>query len=100
MLINPENSPSPREHTNEALNFLKTDAALCNDNVDTWLYKVHCVSGTFNELGDPAGGTMPLTFPTSALWCNSVFSSAEVSGDELSIRIVLIVDVLKLKMQS
>lgn len=89
MLINPENSPSPREHTNEALNFLKTDAALCNDSVDTWLYKVHCVSGTFNELGDPAGGTMPLTFPTSALLFGAIQYSAQLKFLEMSLALEL-----------
>lgn len=85
------------------MNFLKTSLVFCNDNVNKWLYKVHCLSGVFNDLGDPAGGTVTLAFPTSALSFGAIqnsiqlteFNSAEASGDELSIRIVLIVDVLK-----
>lgn len=79
----------PCEHTNEALNFLKTAEALCNDNVDTWLYKVHCVLGTFNELGDPAGGTVPLAFPTSALLLGAIQYSTQLKFLEMSLALGL-----------
>lgn len=89
MLVDPENSPFPHEHTSEALNFLKTAVALCDDNVDTWLYKVRCVSGTFNELGDPAGCTMPLTFPTSALLFGATQYSTQLKFLEMSLALEL-----------
>jgi len=71
-------------YTNEALNFLKTTMVFCNDNVNKRLYKVQCVSGTFNELGDSAWGTIPLAFPTSALSFCAVQNSAQLKSLELS----------------
>ena len=61
----------------------------CNDNVNKWLYKVPCVSGTFNELGDPAGGTIPLAFPTSALLFGAIQNSTQLKSLEMSLALGL-----------
>lgn len=66
----------------------------CSDSVNKWLPKVRCVSGTFNEQGGPCwqgDSTISIPYCSTVVWCDSEFNSAKVSGDELNIRIVLIV---------